>query len=43
LPEPACDEPLYLLLQDCLELCAAIIDGTPGQAADQLRDRPGLE
>ena len=43
MPEPAGDEPIYLLLDDALELYAAIIDGTPAQAADRLRDRPGLE
>jgi death-on-curing protein len=41
-PEPA-DEPVYLLLEDVLELHAAIIGGTSAQAADQLRNRPGLE
>lgn len=43
MPEPAGDEPIYLLLEDALGLFAAIIDGTPGQAADHLRNRPGLE
>lgn len=36
-------EPVYLEPADALELYAAIIDGTAGQAADQLRDRAGLE
>lgn len=36
-------EPVYLELTDALELYAAIIDGTPTQAADQLRDQAGLE
>jgi len=36
-------EPVYLELVDALELYAAIIDGTTRQAADQLRDRAGLE
>lgn len=36
-------EPVYLDLADTLELCAAIIDCTPAQAAEQLRDRGGLE
>ncbi len=36
-------EPVYLDLADALELYAAIISGTPAQAADQLRDRGGLE
>jgi len=43
LPDPAGDEPLHLVLEDALELHAAIIDGTPGQAADHLRNRSGLE
>lgn len=37
------NEPAYIELADALELYAAIIGGTTGQAADQLRDRPGLE
>lgn len=36
-------EPIYLELADALELYAAIIGGTPTQAADQLRDPGGLE
>jgi death-on-curing protein len=36
-------EPVYLELADALELYAAIINGTPAQATDQLRDRGGLE
>lgn len=41
--EAAHDEFLYLEFDDALELYAAIIDGTPTQAADQLRNRGGLE
>jgi death-on-curing protein len=37
------DEPVYIELADALELYAAIIDGTIGQVADQLRDQAGLE
>lgn len=37
------NEPVYIELADALELYAAIIGGTTGQAADQLRDRAGLE
>lgn len=37
------NEPVYLELADALELYAAIIGGTTGQAADQLRDQAGLE
>jgi death-on-curing protein len=36
-------EATYLDLADALELYAAIIRGTPAQAADQLRDLGGLE
>jgi len=36
-------EPIYLELVDALELYAAIIGGTPAQAADQLRDQGTLE
>jgi death on curing protein len=43
LPDPAGDEPIYLLLEDALELYAAIIDASPEQAADHLRNRSGLE
>lgn len=37
------NEPVYIELADALELYAAIIGGTIGQAADQLRDQAGLE
>jgi death-on-curing protein len=37
------NEPVYIELADALELYAAIIRGTVGQAADQLRDQAGLE
>ena len=37
------NEPVYIELADALELYAAISGGTTGQAADQLRDQPGLE
>jgi death-on-curing protein len=43
LSDPAGDEPLYLVLEDALESYAAIIDGSPVQAADHLRNRSGLE
>lgn len=36
-------EPPYLELVDALQLYAAIIGGTPAQAADQLRDQGALE
>lgn len=36
-------EPVCLALVDALQLYAAIIGGTAGQAADQLRDQAGLE
>lgn len=36
-------EPIYLDVSDALELYAAIICGSTSQAADQLRDRGGLE
>jgi death on curing protein len=36
-------EPLYLELADALGLYAAIVGGTPAQAADQLRDQGALE
>lgn len=36
-------EPIYLELADALELYAAIIGGTPAQAADRLRDQGALE
>ena len=37
------NEPIYIELADALEFYAAIIGGTTGQAADQLRDQAGLE
>ena len=37
------NEPVYIELADALELYAAMIGGTTGQAADQLRDQAGLE
>jgi len=37
------NEPVYIELADALEFYAAIIGGTTGQAADQLRDQAGLE
>ena len=42
------DEPeglglIYLEIDDVLEMYGAIIGSTAGQAADHLRDRPGLE
>jgi death on curing protein len=37
------NEPVYIEFADALEFYAAIIGGTVGQAADQLRDRAGLE
>jgi death-on-curing protein len=36
-------EPIYLEFVDALGLYAAIIGGTPAQAADQLRDQGALE
>ncbi len=41
--DPEGAEPVYLEFADALELYAAIVGGTTGQAADQLRDRAGLE
>ena len=35
-------EPVYLTLEDILELFAAIIDGTPVEASNQLRSTDGL-
>ena len=35
-------EPVYLTLDDVLELFAAIIDATPTEASNQLRSRDGL-
>lgn len=43
MPEAEDLEPVYLTLEDALELYAAIIDGTTAQARDQLRSRAGLE
>lgn len=40
---PAGEEPIHLQLEDALELYAAIINGTPAEAADHLRNRNGLE
>lgn len=37
------DGVVYLVIEDVLEFFAAIIGGTPEQAADQLRDRGALE
>ena len=39
----AVEEPVYLILEDVLEIYAAIIDATATQAADHLRNRDGLE
>lgn len=36
-------EQIYLTLGDVLELHALIIDATPAEAANQLRNQPGLE
>jgi len=41
--DPEGAEPVYLEFADTLELYAAIVGGTPAQAADQLRDPAGLE
>ena len=43
MPEAEDLEPVYLTLEDALELYAAIIDGSPTQARDQLRSRAGLQ
>ena len=40
--QPAGHEPVYLTLDDVLELFAAIIDATPTEASNQLRSRDGL-
>ncbi len=40
---PGGHEPVYLTVDDVLELFAAIIDATPSDAANQLRNRDGLE
>jgi death-on-curing protein len=37
------DEPIYLEISDALEFYAAIIGGRVAQAADQIRNRSGLE
>jgi death-on-curing protein len=37
------EEPVYLILEDVLEIYAAIIDATATQAADHLRSRDALE
>jgi death-on-curing protein len=37
------DEPVYLILEDILEIYAAIIGGTAAQAGDHLRSRDALE
>ncbi len=37
------NEPVYIEFADALEFYAAIIGGTVGQAANQLRDQAGLE
>jgi death-on-curing protein len=36
-------DPVYLTLEDALELFAAIVGGTPGDAANQLRNPEALE
>ena len=36
-------EPVYLTLDDALEIFAAIVGGTASRAQDQLRSRDGLE
>jgi hypothetical protein len=41
--QPGEFEPVYLTLADVLELHALIIDATATEAADQLRNRTGLE
>ncbi len=41
--DPEGAEPVYLEFADALALYAAIVGGTTAQAADQLRDRAGLE
>jgi len=41
--QPGEFEPVYLTLVDVLELYALIIDATATEAADQLRNRAGLE
>lgn len=43
MPEPAGDEPIYLQLEDALELYAAVIDASLAEAADHLCNRSGLE
>ncbi len=41
--QPGGIEPIYLTLEDVLELHALIIDATAVEAADQLRNKAGLE
>jgi death-on-curing protein len=41
--QPGEIEPVYLTLGDVLELHALIIDATPADAANQLRNKAGLE
>jgi death on curing protein len=41
--QPGEIEPVYLTLGDVLELHALIIDAAPAEAADQLRNKAGLE
>jgi death on curing protein len=41
--QPSAIEPVYLTLQDILELHGLIIGATAAEAGDQLRSRPGLE
>jgi prophage maintenance system killer protein len=41
--QPGEIEPVYLTLVDVLELYGLIINATAAQAADQLRNRDGLE
>ena len=43
MPDPGGDEAVYLVVDDALGLYAAIIDASPVQAADHLRNRSGLE
>lgn len=43
MPEPIGAEPISLLVEDILELYAAISGATAAQAADHLRNRSGLE
>jgi hypothetical protein len=41
--QPGGIEPIYLTLEDVLELHALIVDATAVEAADQLRNKAGLE